>query len=65
MAGILAGLLSIRLGQGAGAEVMQRIATSMAGGMLAAPLLSMVVIPAAFLLMEQRHLQMRMRFQAS
>ena len=45
---ILAGLLPILLGSGAGSEVMQRIAAPMVGGMLTAPLLSMLVIPAAF-----------------
>lgn len=45
---ILAGLLPILLGHGAGSEVMQRIAAPMVGGMLTAPLLSMLVIPAAF-----------------
>ncbi|MGC1550250.1 MAG: CusA/CzcA family heavy metal efflux RND transporter [Rhodanobacter sp.] len=45
---ILAGLFPILLGHGAGSEVMQRIAAPMVGGMLTAPLLSMVVLPAAF-----------------
>ncbi len=54
---ILAGLLPILLGAGAGSEVMQRIAAPMVGGMLTAPLLSMLVIPAAFLLMAQRRLR--------
>jgi Cu(I)/Ag(I) efflux system membrane protein CusA/SilA len=45
---ILAGLLPILLGHGAGSEVMQRIAAPMVGGMLTAPLLSMMVLPAAF-----------------
>jgi Cu(I)/Ag(I) efflux system membrane protein CusA/SilA len=53
---ILAGLLPILLGGGAGAEVMQRIAAPMVGGMLTAPLLSMLVIPAAFRLLERRRL---------
>jgi Cu(I)/Ag(I) efflux system membrane protein CusA/SilA len=53
---ILAGLLPILLGGGAGAEVMQRIAAPMVGGMLSAPLLSMLVIPAAYRLLQQRHL---------
>ncbi|MEI7036573.1 CusA/CzcA family heavy metal efflux RND transporter [Fulvimonas yonginensis] len=48
---ILAGLFPILLGQGAGSEVMQRIAAPMIGGMLTAPLLSMVVMPAAFRLL--------------
>jgi Cu(I)/Ag(I) efflux system membrane protein CusA/SilA len=53
---ILAGLLPILLGGGAGAEVMQRIAAPMVGGMLSAPLLSMLVIPAAYRLLQQHHL---------
>jgi Cu(I)/Ag(I) efflux system membrane protein CusA/SilA len=52
---ILAGLLPILLGSGAGSEVMSRIAAPMIGGMLTAPLLSMFVIPAAYLLMRRRH----------
>jgi Cu(I)/Ag(I) efflux system membrane protein CusA/SilA len=50
---ILAGLLPIMFGEGTGSEVMQRIAAPMVGGMITAPLLSMLVIPAAFLLMRQ------------
>ena len=53
---ILAGLLPILLGGGAGAEVMQRIAAPMVGGMLSAPLLSMLVLPAAYRLLQQRRL---------
>jgi Cu(I)/Ag(I) efflux system membrane protein CusA/SilA len=45
---ILAGLLPILLGGGAGSEVMQRIAAPMVGGMITAPLLSMLVIPAVY-----------------
>jgi Cu(I)/Ag(I) efflux system membrane protein CusA/SilA len=51
---ILAGLLPILLGTGTGSEVMSRIAAPMVGGMLTAPLLSMFVIPAAYLLMRRR-----------
>ncbi|MBL8316821.1 MAG: efflux RND transporter permease subunit [Burkholderiaceae bacterium] len=51
---ILAGLLPILLGTGTGSEVMQRIAAPMVGGMITAPLLSMFVIPAAYLLMRRR-----------
>jgi Cu(I)/Ag(I) efflux system membrane protein CusA/SilA len=51
---ILAGLLPILLGSGAGSEVMSRIAAPMIGGMLTAPLLSMFVLPAAFLLLRRR-----------
>ena len=51
---ILAGLLPIMWGTGTGSEVMQRIAAPMVGGMITAPLLSMLVIPAAYLLMRQK-----------
>ena len=47
---ILAGLLPIMWGTGTGSEVMQRIAAPMVGGMITAPLLSMFVIPAVYLL---------------
>jgi len=40
-------------GSGAGYEVMQRIAAPMVGGMITAPLLSMFVVPAAYLLMRR------------
>ncbi len=51
---ILAGLFPILLGHGAGSEVMSRIAAPMIGGMLTAPLLSMLVVPAAYLLLRRR-----------
>jgi copper/silver efflux system protein len=50
---ILAGLLPIMLSSGTGAEVMQRIAAPMVGGMITAPILSMLVIPAAYLLLRR------------
>jgi len=50
---IIAGLLPIMFGSGTGSEIMQRIAAPMVGGMLTAPLLSMFVIPAAYLLMRR------------
>ena len=56
---IIAGLLPILLGGGAGSEVMQRIAAPMVGGMLSAPLLSMIVIPAAYRLLRARGLRPR------
>jgi Cu(I)/Ag(I) efflux system membrane protein CusA/SilA len=58
---ILAGLFPILLGHGAGAEVMQRIAAPMIGGMLTAPLLSMVVLPAAFHLLVLHRLRRAQR----
>src|SRR5690606_2406438 len=54
---ILAGLLPILVGGGAGAEVMQRIAAPMVGGMITAPLLSMLVIPAVYRLLRRRDLK--------
>jgi Cu(I)/Ag(I) efflux system membrane protein CusA/SilA len=50
---ILAGLFPILIGSGAGSEVMSRIAAPMIGGMITAPLLSMFVLPAAYLLMRR------------
>jgi Cu(I)/Ag(I) efflux system membrane protein CusA/SilA len=50
---ILAGLFPILWGTGTGSEVMQRIAAPMVGGMITAPLLSMFVIPAVYLLMRR------------
>jgi Cu(I)/Ag(I) efflux system membrane protein CusA/SilA len=51
---ILAGLAPIMWSQGTGSEVMQRVAAPMIGGMITAPLLSMLVIPAAYYLMRRR-----------
>ncbi len=51
---IIAGLLPIMWGSGTGSEVMQRIAAPMVGGMITAPLLSMFVVPAVYLLMRRR-----------
>ena len=53
---LAAGRMPILLGGGAGSEVMQRIAAPMVGGMLSAPLLSMLVIPAAYALLKHRRL---------
>ena len=49
---IIAGLLPIMFGSGTGSEVMQRIAAPMVGGMISAPLLSMLVVPAVYFLMK-------------
>lgn len=50
---IIAGLLPIMWGSGTGSEVMRRIAAPMVGGMISAPLLSMFVIPAVYLLLRR------------
>jgi Cu(I)/Ag(I) efflux system membrane protein CusA/SilA len=54
---IVAGLLPIMVGSGTGSEIMQRIAAPMVGGMITAPLLSMFVIPAAYLLLRRREIR--------
>jgi len=56
VATIVAGLLPIMLGGGTGSEVMRRIAAPMVGGMVSATLLTLVVIPAVFLLWKRREL---------
>jgi copper/silver efflux system protein len=50
----MAGLLPILLGEGTGSELMTRVAAPMVGGMVTAPLLSMLVMPAAWYLLHRR-----------
>jgi Cu(I)/Ag(I) efflux system membrane protein CusA/SilA len=54
---IIAGLVPVMIGSGTGSEVMQRIAAPMVGGMITAPLLSMFVVPAVFLLLRRRSIR--------
>jgi Cu(I)/Ag(I) efflux system membrane protein CusA/SilA len=54
---IIAGLVPVMIGSGTGSEVMQRIAAPMVGGMITAPLLSMFVVPAAYLLIRRRSMR--------
>ena len=56
VAAVIAGLLPIMLGSGTGSEVMRRIAAPMVGGMVSATILTLLVIPAAFLLWQSRKL---------
>ena len=51
---ILAGLIPILIGTGTGSEAMSRIAAPMIGGMLTAPLLSLFVLPAAYMLLGRK-----------
>jgi Cu(I)/Ag(I) efflux system membrane protein CusA/SilA len=53
VATIVLGLAPIMLGQGTGAEVMQRIAAPLVGGMLSAMVLTLLVVPAAYLLLRR------------
>ena len=54
---IMAGLLPIMWGSGAGGTVMRRIAAPMIGGMVSSTLLTLVVIPAIYLLWRRREAQ--------
>ena len=56
---ILAGLIPILIGTGAGSEAMSRIAAPMIGGMLTAPLLSLFVLPAAYMLLGRKIISSR------
>lgn len=53
---IIAGLLPIMLGTGTGSEVMRRIAAPMVGGMVSATVLTLLVIPAVYLLWKSREI---------
>ncbi len=53
---VIIGLVPIMYGTGTGSEVMRRIAAPMVGGMVTALMLTLIVIPAAFYLLE-RHKQ--------
>ena len=52
-AAIIVGLLPIMYGTGTGSEVMSRIAAPMVGGMLSAVVLTLLVLPAVYLLWKQ------------
>jgi Cu(I)/Ag(I) efflux system membrane protein CusA/SilA len=50
---IMAGLLPILWGTGAGSEVMSRIAAPMVGGMISSTVLTLAVIPAIYGLVKE------------
>ena len=54
---IIVGLLPIMWGQGTGSEVMRRIAAPMVGGMVSATVLTLLILPALFLLVHGRGLR--------
>jgi copper/silver efflux system protein len=54
---IIVGLLPIMWGTGTGSEVMRRIAAPMVGGMVSATVLTLVIIPSLYLLMNGRKLE--------
>ena len=53
VAATIAGLLPIMLADGTGSQIMRRIATPMVGGLVSATLLTLIVIPALFLVINQ------------
>lgn len=57
VAAIIAGLLPIMVGSGSGSDVMRRIAAPMVGGMVSATILSLLVIPAVFMVWQQFRLE--------
>lgn len=54
---IVGGLIPIMWSSGAGASVMKRIAAPMIGGMVSATVLTLLVIPVAYELLERRKLR--------
>jgi copper/silver efflux system protein len=54
VAAIMGGLLPIMWSHGTGAEVMQRIAVPMIGGMVSSTLLTLIVIPAIYAVVKSR-----------
>ena len=67
VATIIVGLLPIMYGTGTGSEVMKRIAAPMVGGIVSATLLTLVVIPAVYLLWQSMAIdrESRQRVQSS
>ncbi|TRX55151.1 efflux RND transporter permease subunit [Thalassomonas sp. M1454] len=57
VATIIIGLMPILYGTGTGSEVMSRIAAPMVGGMASAVVLTLLVLPAVYLLWKSRSLQ--------
>ncbi len=54
---VIVGLLPIMWSQGAGADVMKRIAAPMVGGMVSSTILTLVVIPAIYSLWKEWELR--------
>jgi Cu(I)/Ag(I) efflux system membrane protein CusA/SilA len=54
---IMAGLLPIMWSTGTGSEVMRRIAAPMVGGMISSTLLTLIVIPAIYAMVEEWRLR--------
>lgn len=65
VATIFAGLIPIMYGTGTGSEVMQRIAAPMIGGMATATILTLIVIPAVFVIWKRFSLRKTNRLMAT
>jgi len=57
VATVIAGLLPIMYGEGTGAEIMQRIAAPMVGGMASALVLTLILLPAVYYLWRKQGLK--------
>jgi Cu(I)/Ag(I) efflux system membrane protein CusA/SilA len=57
---IIAGLLPILWGSGAGSTVMKRIAAPMVGGMVTSTILTLVVVPALYAIWRERQIKHQM-----
>jgi Cu(I)/Ag(I) efflux system membrane protein CusA/SilA len=53
---IVAGLIPVMVSSGTGADVMKRIAAPLVGGMITAPLLSLIVIPVIYAWWQEKNL---------
>jgi len=54
---IISSLLPIMMTAGVGSEVMQRIAAPMIGGMVSSTLLTLVVVPVVFYMLESKNIR--------
>ena len=61
VAAILAGLLPIMFGGGTGSEVVRRIAAPMVGGLISTTVLTLIVIPALYLLWKRNTVAVALR----
>ena len=61
VAAILAGLLPIMFGGGTGSEVMRRIAAPMVGGLISTTVLTLIAIPALYLLWKRNTVAVALR----
>jgi Cu(I)/Ag(I) efflux system membrane protein CusA/SilA len=65
VAAIMAGLMPILWSSGSGSEIMQRIAVPMIGGMASSTVLTLVVIPTIFALVEGARMRSRSRHETN